>query len=330
MEMVNSIFLELGTSLSTLLPLLVGLGVLVAVLGLKGTVAPEQTQQQRRLAAIKTHRASRRVVRLQENDPSGVLRLFVPHSETERSQIARYLRQAGFHRTNAVRLYYLAKALVAIGLPAMLVLVYLAHPGFPEPMKSRLSGIARLQLTSIFTISTALLLVGYYAPSVWLRNKIASRRLQITRGFPNALDLLQVAIEAGLGFDAAMTRVAREMASTCPAIAEEFTIVQLEIQAGKDRDRSLTDMALRTGIEEMAAFSNVVIQSAEFGTPISAALEELAVELRTTRELKAQEKANKLPVKMSGVLASIMMPVLLFITLTPIYIRWVAMWAEAG
>jgi tight adherence protein C len=145
----------------------------------------------------------------------------------------------------------------------------------------------------------------------------------VTRGMPGALYLMQVAIEAGLGFDSAMNRVAKEFGRFCGTIAEELTIQQLEIPAGKPRDRAFAELQRRTGVDAMASFANVVQQSAEFGTAISQALETYAIEMRLDRELKAQTKANQLPVKMSAVLAAFMMPILLLIMLTPIAIRWV-------
>lgn len=330
MDIVNNILSNLSGNLGTILPFVVGLGVLFALVGLNGAIAPQQSAQQRRLQASLGRENASRVVKLEDNDPKGILRLFVPHSKNERTQIARRLRQAGFHRVNAVRTYYLVRLAIAILLPAVFLGLYFALPYLPPAAEEWLVRLARLQLVQVFAIAGVLLALGFYFPSVWLKSRIEQRKLEITRSIPNALDLLQVAVEAGLGFDAAMTRVARELAQASPAIAEEFTIVQLEIQAGKDRDRALHDLSLRTDIDELATFTTVIVQSAEFGTPISEALEAVALEIRQTRELKAQEQANKLPVKMSGVLAGIMMPVLLMITLTPIAIRWVRMWAEGG
>ncbi|SDZ50842.1 tight adherence protein C [Jannaschia faecimaris] len=182
--------------------------------------------------------------------------------------------------------------------------------------------MSRLETQHIFLISIGLIVLGFYSPSAWLQMKVAKRRKAVTRGLPGALDLMQVAIEAGLGFDAAMNRVAKEFGRFCGPIAEEFTILQLEIQAGKPRDLAFAELERRTGVDVMASFANVVQQSAEFGTPISQALENYAIEMRQDRELKAQAKANALPVKMSGVLAAFMMPILLLIMLTPIAIRW--------
>ena len=148
------------------------------------------------------------------------------------------------------------------------------------------------------------------------------RQLEVSETFPNALDLMVVAVEAGLGFDAAMTRVSNEMEHIAPAIAQEFRLVQLEIAAGGEREKALLDMASRTNVDEVASFASVILQSVQFGTSVGEALTTYASEMRISRELKAQEMANKLPVKMSGVMASLMLPALFLLILGPIAIRW--------
>jgi tight adherence protein C len=186
-----------------------------------------------------------------------------------------------------------------------------------------LEALSRIETPQIFMIAVFLVVIEFYGPSAWLSSKVAERSQSVTRGMPGALYLMQVAIEAGLGFDAAMNRVAKEFGRFCGTIAEELTIQQLEILAGKPRDRAFAELQRRTGVDAMASFANVVQQSAEFGTAISQAHETYAIEMRLDRELKAQTKANQLPVKMSAVLAAFMIPILLLIMLTPIAIRWV-------
>ena len=150
-------------------------------------------------------------------------------------------------------------------------------------------------------------------------------RQAIEFSMPNALDLLQIAMEAGLGFDAAMMRVSHELARAAPEISQEFMILQLELQAGKERQAALLDMADRVGVEELTSFANVVLQSNQFGTSVSSALSRFSADMRLDRELRAQEKANRLPVQMSAVMALCMMPVLLMICLAPMLIRWINM-----
>ena len=131
--------------------------------------------------------------------------------------------------------------------------------------------------------------------------------------------------ESGLGFDAAIVRVGNERSGAAPDIASEFMMLQLEIQAGKEKQRAYLEMAERTGVEEVTSFANVILQAGQYGSSISQALNTYADEMRTARELRAQEKANRLPVQMSGVIALTMMPALLIICLMPMLIRWMRM-----
>lgn len=304
-------------------------GVLFLVYGLSLALAGP-TAQQRRLHAVAgpgLQGAGQSVLRLDDNDPTGLLRAFVPRSQKERSDIAKRLRQAGVHRKNAVLYYFFARTAFGIALPALFTGLLFLPDSLPQPeiLRGFLNGLTSAQTLYILTF---LVLIGFFIPTLWLKSKIEERRLAVELGLPNALDLLTVAVEAGLGFDAAMTRVAKELIPVAPAIAEEFTILQLELQAGKDRQRAFMALADRVKVDEVTSFSNVIVQSMQFGTSVAAALTGYATEMRTTRELKAQEKANKLPVKMSVVLAGLMMPVLLMICLTPVLIRWVRMFAE--
>ncbi|MEM6824751.1 MAG: type II secretion system F family protein, partial [Pseudomonadota bacterium] len=161
------------------------------------------------------------------------------------------------------------------------------------------------------------------APNLWLKNRITERSRNVEQAFPNALDLLQVSLEAGLGFDAAMTRVGNELTGVAPQLAGEFLTVQRQVQAGRPRDQALKDMAERTGVETVRSFTNVVTQSMQFGTPMTEALMTYSKEMRDYREMKAQEMANKLPVKLSAVLASMMLPALILLTIGPTVIRYI-------
>lgn len=305
----------------------IGLGVLIIVFGMSGTLASDAAAEARRMrtpAAGAARRPRETLIRAQDNDPSGILRAFLPSSQKERTKIAKQLRQAGVHGRHAVRNFYLVRSVLSLILPLLFVAAtYLPdYVDLPLKVATFLTGVTFLQT---FYIMTVCIVVGFYGPLVWLKSRMAERRERIRYSFPNALDLLQVSIEAGLGMDAALTRVAHEMARAAPDVAAEFTILQLEIQAGKDRERALLDMAERCNVDAVLAFVNVIIQSSHFGTGISEALTAFSNDMRLTRELNAQEQANKLPVKMSAVMAGIMMPVLLLLTITPVLIRWLRM-----
>lgn len=260
--------------------------------------------------------------------PTGVMKAFIPEERVARTRIQRQLLQAGIVGRNAVRNFYLFRTFFGIVLPALLFagLLLNGHVAYPEPVAKFLGGLNRLEIMQILAV---LIAVGFYSPTYWLRMRTAKRQTAIEQAFPNVLDMLQVAVEAGLGFDAAMLRVAEEIRSFSPEISEELLFAQQEVLAGRDRDHAYADMAERMGIDEAHAFVNVVMQSMRFGTSMSTTLTVYADEMRERRELRAQEKANKLPVQMSAVMASLMLPALLMVSLGPVVIRYVRYFASS-
>jgi len=257
--------------------------------------------------------------------PRGWRAALVPEDASERAQIRFQLAKVGFERDDAVELWFVMRLVLAIIVPVcvagglMLARAGLLPQGLADPILSR----SLLRLMQIAMVGAA---AGFYLPGMWLNGRIKARRHQIRNAFPNALDLVQISVEAGLGFDAAINRVGHELSRVAPEIAYEFLLLQREIQAGRDREDALFDMAERMGIDEAKSFALVIVQSLQFGTSLTAALRAYAVEMRQMRELAAQEKANKLPVQMSGVMSMLMLPALFLITLTPIIIRYMAIY----
>ena len=174
-------------------------------------------------------------------------------------------------------------------------------------------------------LACAMLLIGFYGPPIWLRRRIASRQQAIRYGFPHALDMIQVAIEAGLGFDSALARVAHELKHAHPALAEEFVIVSLELRAGKAREQVLADLADRTQVDAIAIFTKAIIQSITYGTSIATTLQVYAREMRHQRMTMAEERANQLPVKMSVIMVVFLLPTIFLMALSPVIIRLVRM-----
>lgn len=257
-----------------------------------------------------------------EVDPKGLMKALMPVDRNERSRLKRDLRNAGFVGNGAILRFFALRALMAVALPMIFVaLVMLRRNGMwlPSDVAWVIDGMSQIFMLQIITGLAGL---GFFAPAIWLRRKVAARIREIEESFPNALDLIQISVEAGLAFDAAMTRVANEMVHSAPALCQEFRLVQLEISAGGEREKALLDMASRTGVDEVSSFSNVVLQSVRFGTSMSEALQIYAQEMRLSRELKAQETANKLPVKMSAVMSALMLPAMILLIVGPVVIRW--------
>lgn len=308
----------------------IGLGALLAVFGLSASLSGKDPvlkrieEQGRRPGKA----ADQGILRQHADAPKGMMKTLIPADEKARSAVRRQLVQAGFAGPHSLRNFYLLRLFLGFGLPLFLLgTIWASRSGLitlPAQLDVHIAALGSLRL---FQILSACVVLGFFLPAIWMRSRAEARRRAIEDSFPNALDLVQISVEAGLGFDAAMIRVGNELAQTAPEIATEFLTAQREIQAGRTRDRALLDMAVRTGVNEVAAFSNVVLQSIQFGTSISDTLTSYAREMRLSRELRAQEKANKLPVQMSAVMAMLMLPSLLLLALGPILIRYMRFFA---
>jgi tight adherence protein C len=265
------------------------------------------------------------LMRARDCVPQGWMKALIPDDPSERAQVQFQLSSVGITHDRAVEMFFVLRLVLALFVPMTVsVLVVLAHAALlPEGLAARVLGTTQLRLLQIAAVGGA---IGFYGPAYWLKNRITERQLRIRNGFPNALDLLQIAVESGLGFDAALAKVGAEIGRVSPEIAYEFHLLKQEVQAGADREKSMFAMADRMGVDEAKSFALVVAQSLQFGTSLTSALRNYAAEMRVNRELNAQEKANKLPVQMSGVMAMLMLPALFLIILTPIIIRYLAMY----
>ena len=326
LEYLDLIAVRLGLETEALLAVGVGFGALLLVVGLVAAVRrPDPAVA--RIASISRNRRQDRKDRVflmpAERGPSTLMKAFVPSEKEKRSTLQRKLMQAGLAQPDAIQIYTFTRIGLALALPGIfLAMLYVSRAIdglLPEALAQYLLGLSTF---GIYQILSVLVAIGYFVPTYWLESRVSSRKLRIEEGFPNALDLIQVSIEAGLGFDAAMTRVANELKRPAPEIAQEFLTVQYQVQAGRPRDAAMRDMADRVGLESIRSFANVVQQSIKFGTSMSVAMTTYADELRQTRELRAQEMANKLPVKMSIVMASLMLPALIMMTIGPVVSRY--------
>ncbi len=257
-----------------------------------------------------------------DHDPAGLAKAFLPTEKRERNKVRRDLAHAGFRGPNAVVVYYALRTGVGLLLPTALASVVVLREQLPLPEAVKLQ-IGQLGPTQLMLGFAVLIVVGFFGPAIWLSARASERRDRVEKAFPNALDLLQVSVESGLGFDAALARVSDELAVAAPEISDEFRLAQQEIHAGRDRETAYHSMADRLAIDEAHAFVNVVLQSFRFGTSMSQALLAYSSEMRQRREILAQEKANKLPVYMSAVMAGLMMPALLIVTIGPVVLRYI-------
>ena len=158
---------------------------------------------------------------------------------------------------------------------------------------------------------------GYMFPKFWVNKRQAARQQAIIDGFPDSLDMMLICVEASQSLDQTILRVARELRSAFPELAEEYEIVAHEMKAGKERAAVLRDMAERTGVQDISSFVTVLIQSQTFGTSISKALRVYSDEMRDKRVMRAEEKANKIPTKMTLATMMLTVPPLIMLLVGP-------------
>lgn len=228
-----------------------------------------------------------------------------PKTEEELGEVRLKLLQAGYRTKEAVRYYYFAQ--FALGMLGLIggVAYYLFALGDKATTQQMIMWIVGPGAA------------GYMFPKYWITRRVEERKEQIQDGFPDSLDMMLVCIEAGQSMDQSIIRVAKELHASFPALAEEFELVSLEMKAGKDKAMVLNDMAERAGVQDVASFVTVLVQSQTFGTSVSDALRVYASEMRDKRVMRAEEKANKLPTKMTLTTMMFTVPPLLIILVGP-------------
>jgi len=173
----------------------------------------------------------------------------------------------------------------------------------------------------IMFIAVLLALIGFYLPSFWLRMRVQKRKEKILEGLPEALDMMVVCVEAGMGLDAAINRVGQEMALSNKVVGEEFQLLSLELRAGKQRNDALRGLATRTDLEDVNSLVTLLIQTDRFGTSIAQALRVHSDSMRVKRQQRAEEIAAKLPVKLLLPLTLFIFPSLFVVVMGPAVIR---------
>ena len=215
---------------------------------------------------------------------------------TEDSDIARRLSIAGFRDAQAAEVFYAAKLFAPV-LAAVLA-------GF----------VIRKDLFFWFVILSA---VGFLVPDLWLTSAINRRRERLRLSLPDALDLLVICMEAGLGLDQALIRVGHELRLSHPDLSDEFDLINLEQRAGKPRLDAWRNMAGRSDLEVMRSFVSMLVQTERFGTPISRSLGTFADSLRLKRRQLAEEMAAKTTIKMIFPLVLFIFPSMFIVLLAP-------------
>ncbi len=219
------------------------------------------------------------------------------------------LARAGLRGQDAVNLYLFAKlALPFVGGGVAVFFLY-ATPLFAGPVSIKA------------LIAGAAVLAGAYLPEVMIANRAQKRRHGLQRGLPDALDLLVICAEAGLGLEAALTRVAAEMDRAAPEVADEFGLAAVELGFLPDRKMALANLDRRADLPGIRAVVNTLMQTEKYGTPLAQSLRVLSAEFRNDRMMKAEEKAAKLPATLTVPLVAFILPTLFVVLLGPAVLR---------
>jgi len=230
------------------------------------------------------------------------LNRLLPPSAAEAKKLQKQLMQAGFRSSSAPVMY---RAFQLVSMAAFPAIVAVGCAIMQRPVNS-----AVLYILFAFVI-------GFFLPRTLLARMIRSRQQLVRWGLADALDLMVISIEAGLGLNAAMVKVSAELKEVHPDISEEFELANLEIRVGRDRDEALRNLAERTGVEDLRSLVAMLIQTDKFGTSIARAIRAFSDSLRTKRRQRAEQAAQKAAVKLLFPLACFLFPTLFIAILGP-------------
>ena len=226
----------------------------------------------------------------------------VPISASEAQKLQKQLLQAGYRSPDAATAFRAVQIVLLIGLPTLVsVTCFLLDRPLNNFIIWGLFGAA----------------VGFYLPKYVLLKRTQARKLRITWGLADAMDLMVVAVEAGLGLNAALNRVGEELKELHPDMHYEIDIVNLEIRVGRSREEALRNLAERTGVDDIRSFVALLIQADRFGSSIAKAVRVFADSLRTKRRQRAEQAAAKASLKLLFPLTCFLFPVIILIVLAP-------------
>jgi tight adherence protein C len=215
---------------------------------------------------------------------------------------------AGIREPAAPSLFLGSRVALAALLPAI---YWLVDRAVGLPLSGQLELIALALLAAL----------GFSLPMMMLSSMVSARQREILEAFPDALDLIIVCVEAGLGLDMAINKTTEELKLRSPSLSRELELVSVELRVGSSRERALRNLALRTGLEEVSSFTAMLVQTDKYGASLADALRVHADLLRTRRRLRAEEAAAKIPMKLLFPLMFFIFPSLLLVLLGPAFIQ---------
>ncbi len=231
----------------------------------------------------------------------------LPRVELERDKAMLKLSRAGFRSPMAMQVYYMIKTVLAIVLPLIVLL--------------SASWLPRIETISVLTYTMFASGIGMIGPNIVLQRMVGKRTRALSNGFPDALDLLVVCVESGLGLAAAIQRVAEELEISQPELAFELSIVNAEIRVGIPRERALKNLADRTGLVDIRGLVALLVQTMRFGTGVADALRVYSAEFRDKRTQKAEEQAAKMGTMLVFPLVLFMFPIFFIVAIGPAVLR---------
>lgn len=318
MEDLASIVLQPAFS-GSLFPLLVGIAVFGLTYAISLIAVGFSDPFKRRMSRISVDEPKKRSTartELLEKALEPLSGYVLPDKEWERTSVTRQLVHAGYRSKNAPVIYFTARLLLLVLLPAVAYLISRWMPTWSS-----------MQVI-MFILASAF--VGFIVPGIVLGKLVAKRQRALRVGFPDALDLLVVCVESGLGLAPAIQRVARELEVSHPALAEELELVSVETRAGVERAEALKNFAERTGLDDIRGLVALLVQTMRFGTSVADALRVYSEEFRDKRMQAAEEIAAKIGTKMIFPLVTCLFPSFFLVAVGPAVLRLMEAFAVLG
>ncbi len=314
-------YLPAGVGTETLILALAGLAALITALAVwnallvRDPLGPRLKALAERRAALKAGLIAAPSRRREKSKAKsvGMMRRVVKRFNLQRSKkstsVVIRLARAGYRSKDAPIVYAFLKAILPIVFGAAAVLVMYVLKTW------------EMSSTYKFVIIAGAVGLGFFGPSFWVYNQTTKRQKELRKGLPDAIDLMVICAEAGLGMDAAFSRVAREMGKASPEIADELGLTSVELSFLPERRQALRNLADRTGLKELRAIVNTLMQTEQYGTPLAGSLRVLSAEFRNDRLMRAEEKAAKLPALLTIPMIIFILPCLFIVLLGPAIFR---------
>lgn len=296
----------------------VALGVFLFVLGISYVLFVAFSPGRMRLRQVVGHNGPSAIDRLGEKlEPLSPFLL--PKKGWERTKSDAQLVHGGFRSPQALTFFYTIKTALGVAFAALVVI--------GAPFVGQMLG-KQYSMMQIVAAALFLSFIGMTLPNFVLNRIVERRQWKIRKGFPDALDMLVVAMEAGIGLAAAIQRVSGELSHSHPELADELALVNAEIRAGVDRGEALKNLAMRTGVEDIKIFAGIIAQTLRYGTSVADTLRIFSEDFRDKRMQQAEEQAAKLGTKMIFPLVLCFFPAFFVVAVGPAILKLIVVFSR--